>query len=148
MNAKKELELYIEELRTLVKKRGLKHSSQREQILQVLFLAKEHLTPEEIHQKVKELSPGIGLATVYRTLSFLEKEHLVNSISFGNEGKKYELNRGEHHDHMICLECGKILEFYDEELERLQEAVAKNSGFKLLTHEMILYGICPECQKK
>lgn len=148
MNAKKELELYIEELRTLVKKRGLKHSSQREQILQVLFLAKEHLTPEEIHQRVKELSPGIGLATVYRTLSFLEKEHLVNSISFGNEGKKYELNRGEHHDHMICLECGKILEFYDEELERLQEAVAKNSGFKLLTHEMILYGICPECQKK
>ncbi len=148
MNAKKELELYIEELRTLVKKRGLKHSSQREQILQVLFLAKEHLTPEEIHQRVKELSPGIGLATVYRTLSFLEKEHLVNSISFGNEGKKYELNRGEHHDHMICLECGKILEFYDEELERLQEAVAKNSGFKLLTHEMILYGICPECRKK
>lgn len=148
MSAKKELGLYIEELRTLVKKRGLKHSAQREQILQVLFLAKEHLTPEEIHQRVKELSPSIGLATVYRTLSFLEKEHLVNSISFGSEGKKYELNRGEHHDHMICLECGKILEFYDEELEHLQEAIAKKVGFKLVTHEMILYGICPECQKK
>ncbi len=148
MSAKKELELYIEELRTLVKKRGLKNSAQREQIVQVLFLADEHLTPEEIHQRVKKLNPNIGLATVYRTLSFLEKEHLVNSISFGSEGKKYELNRGDHHDHMICLQCGKILEFYEEELEHLQEIVAQKAGFKLLTHEMILYGICPECQNK
>ncbi len=148
MSAKKDLELYLQELRALVKQRGLKHSAQREQILTALFHSKEHLSPEEIHQKVKKSNPTIGLATVYRTLSFLERENLVSSISFGSEGKKYELNRGAHHDHMICLECGKILEFYDERLERLQEEIAKAHGFKLITHQMNLYGLCEECQKR
>ncbi|BAF70187.1 MULTISPECIES: Fur family transcriptional regulator [unclassified Nitratiruptor] len=145
---KKNLEKYLQELKEIVKKRGLKHSSQREQVLKVLFHAKEHLTPEEIYNKVKKENPNIGLATVYRTLSLLEKEDMVSSVSFGHEGKKYELNRGEHHDHMICLECGKILEFYDENLEKLQEKIAEEHNFKLLTHQMNLYGICKECQKK
>ncbi|BCD62446.1 Fur family transcriptional regulator, ferric uptake regulator [Nitratiruptor sp. YY08-26] len=144
----KDLELYLDELKTIVKKRGLKYSSQREQILKVLFNAKNHLTPEEIYQEVKKENTSIGLATVYRTLSFLESEDIVSSISFGSEGKKYELNRGEHHDHMICIKCGKIIEFFNEELERLQEEIAKKENFKLITHQMNMYGICEECQKK
>ncbi len=142
------LQEYLDELKSRVKKRGLKHSAQRELILQTLYHAKEHLTPEEIYNEVKKLNSSIGLATVYRTLAFLEKEQLVQSVSFGSEGKKYELNRGEHHDHMICLECGKIIEFFNEDLERLQEAIAKESDFKLITHQMNLYGICKECQGK
>ncbi|SMC09854.1 Fur family transcriptional regulator [Nitratiruptor tergarcus] len=144
----KDLELYLDELKTIVKKRGLKYSTQREQILKVLFNAKNHLTPEEIYQEVKKENTSIGLATVYRTLSFLESEDIVSSISFGSEGKKYELNRGEHHDHMICIKCGKIIEFFNEELERLQEEIAKKENFKLITHQMNMYGICEECQKK
>ncbi len=142
----KSLELYLQELRALVKQRGLKHSSQRELILKALFHASSHLTPEEIYQEVKKENPSIGLATVYRTLSFLEKVDLVSSISFGSEGKKYELNRGNHHDHMICVRCGKIIEFFDEELERLQEEIAQKKGFKLLSHQMNMYGICKDCQ--
>ena len=150
MSAKmdKELALYLDELKSLVKKRGLKHSHQREQILTVLFHAKKHLTPEEIYQEVKKINSTIGLATIYRTLAFLEKEEMVSSISFGSEGKKYELNRGEHHDHMICLKCGKIIEFFNEELERLQEEIAKKQDFKLITHQMNMYGICKECQNQ
>ncbi len=142
----KSLERYLEDLRSIVKAKGLKHSAQRELVLKALFDASSHLTPEEIYQKVKEENPSIGLATVYRTLSFLEKEKMISSISFGSEGKKYELNRGDHHDHMICVRCGKIIEFFDEELERLQEEIAKKSGFELLSHQMNLYGVCDECQ--
>ncbi|NPA04032.1 MAG: transcriptional repressor [Epsilonproteobacteria bacterium] len=141
-------ELYLKELRSVVKKKGLKYSLQREQILKALFDSSCHLTPEEVHQKVKIINPSIGLATVYRTLSLLEKENLVTSISFGSEGKKYELNRGEHHDHMICIKCGKIIEFFKEELERLQERIAKDNGFKLLSHQLNMYGICKECQRE
>ncbi len=148
VESSKDLELYLEELKTIVKKRGLKYSAQREQILKVLFNAKNHLTPEEIYQEVKKENSSIGLATVYRTLSFLEREEMVSSISFGSEGKKYELNRGEHHDHMICIKCGKIIEFFDEELEQLQEEIAQRASFKLITHQMNMYGICNECQKK
>ena len=141
-------EEYKEKLKEIVKSKGLKYSIQREEILKVLYNSNKHLTPEEIYQEVKKINSSIGLATVYRALSFLENEGLVNSISFGIEGKKYELNRGSHHDHMICLNCNKIIEFYDDELEALQEKIAKKLGFKLITHELNMYGICKDCQKR
>ncbi len=138
---------YQKRLKNIVKSKGLKYSSQREDILKALYNSEEHLTPEEIYSKAKIYNKNIGLATVYRALSFLESEGLVNSISFGTDAKKYELNRGHHHDHMICLGCGKIIEFYEEELEKLQENIAKKQGFKLITHEMNLYGLCADCEK-
>lgn len=139
---------YKEKLKKIVKSKGLKYSLQREEILKVLYNSDKHLTPEEIHKKVKKINSNIGLATVYRALSFLENEGLVNSISFGIEGKKYELNRGHHHDHMICLNCDKIIEFFDEKLEKLQEQIAKKHGFKLITHELNMYGICENCKNE
>lgn len=145
---KKKFDDYKEELKKIVKSKGLKYSTQREDVLKVLYNSKQHLTPEEIYSKVKKINKNIGLATVYRALSFLETEGLVSSISFGVEGKKYELNRGHHHDHMICLNCGKIIEFYDEELESLQKEIAKKHGFELITHELNMYGICKDCQDK
>lgn len=145
---RKKFDDYKEELKKIVKSKGLKYSTQREDVLKVLYNSKQHLTPEEIYSKVKKINKNIGLATVYRALSFLETEGLVSSISFGVEGKKYELNRGHHHDHMICLNCGKIIEFYDEELESLQKEIAKKHGFELITHELNMYGICKDCQDK
>ncbi len=144
----KDFSQYKEQLKELVKSKGLKYSSQREDILKTLFNSKKHLTPEEIYTEVKKINKNIGLATVYRALSFLESEGLINSISFGVEGKKYELNRGEHHDHMICLKCGKIIEFFDERLESLQEIIAQKHDFKLITHELNMYGICSNCQEE
>jgi len=141
-------EEYKEKLKDIVKSKGLKYSTQREEILKVLYNSNKHLTPEEIYHEVKKINSGIGLATVYRALSFLENEGLVNSISFGIEGKKYELNRGTHHDHMICLNCDKIIEFYDDKLETLQEKIAKKHGFKLITHELNMYGVCQDCKKE
>ncbi len=144
----KDFSQYKEQLKEIVKSKGLKYSAQREDILKALFDSKKHLTPEEIYTEVKKINKNIGLATVYRALSFLESEGLINSISFGIDGKKYELNRGQHHDHMICLKCGKIIEFFDEGLESLQENIAQKHNFKLITHELNMYGICSNCQKE
>ncbi len=144
----KKFEDYKEKLKEIVKSKGLKYSTQREEILKVLYNSKEHLTSEEIYNEVKKINRNIGLATVYRALAFLEEQGLINSISFGSEGKKYELNRGKHHDHMICINCNKIIEFFDEELEKLQKEIAEKHGFKLIAHELNMYGICKECQDK
>ncbi|HIE34729.1 MAG TPA: transcriptional repressor [Campylobacterales bacterium] len=144
----KKFKEYKEKLKDIVKSKGLKYSTQREIILKVLFSSKDHLSPEDILERVKKINKNIGLATVYRALSFLEKEGLINSISFGLDGKKYELNRGSHHDHMICLKCGSIIEFFNEDLESIQETIAKNYGFSLITHQLNMYGICSKCQKK
>ena len=89
----------------------------------------------------------MGIATVYRILNLLEELRIVNGISIeGNESKVYELNLVSHHDHMVCTNCKKIVEFFDAELERLQETVAIENGFTLQSHNMLLYGICKECQ--
>ncbi|MRI83041.1 MAG: transcriptional repressor [Nitratiruptor sp.] len=142
----KGFEDYLDELRDKIRRRGLKHSQQREEILKVLFHAKGHLTPEEIYARLR--TSGIGLATIYRTLALLEEEEMVRSISFDNEGRRYELNRGGHHDHLICLGCGAIVEFYDEALEQLQEKIARQAGFTLITHQLNLYGLCATCRLK
>lgn len=141
-------EQIIEELKRIVKQKGLKYTEQREVVLKILMHAQEHLTAEEIYNliKVKEPDSNIGIATVYRALSFLEEVNLIASIAFGNEGKKYESNAKAHHDHLICTSCGKIVEFVDEEIEKRQEKIAKLNNFKVSSHSMQLYGICEKCQ--
>ena len=91
---------------------------------------------------------NLGIATVYRTLNLLEEASIVTSLSFGSQGKKFELANKPHHDHMICKACGKIIEFEDATIERKQEQVAKEHKFRLTGHLMQLYGICFECSKK
>ena len=90
---------------------------------------------------------NIGIATVYRALSFLEEVNLIVSIAFGTEGKKYESNAKAHHDHLICTSCGKIIEFLDNEIEKRQDKIAKKNNFKILSHSMQLYGTCEDCSK-
>lgn len=138
----------IEELKKIVKQKGLKYTEQREIVLKILMHAQEHLTAEEIYNLIKKNEPdsNIGIATVYRALSFLEEVDLIASINFGTEGKKYESNNKEHHDHLICTSCGKIVEFVDDEIEKRQNKVAKANHFKILSHSMQLYGVCQECQ--
>ena len=138
----------IEELKKIVKQKGLKYTEQREIVLNILLHADEHLTAEEVYNLVKNHYPesNIGIATVYRALSFLEDVDLISSIAFGTDGKKYESNDKSHHDHLICTICGKIIEFFDKEIEDRQDRIAKENDFKITGHSMQLYGLCSSCK--
>ena len=139
----------IDELKKIVKQKGLKYTEQREIVLSILLHAKEHLTADEVYNEIKKehKESNIGIATVYRALSFLEEVDLITSITFGTDGKKYESNSKSHHDHLICTECGKIIEFIDDEIEKRQDKIAKKNKFKITSHSMQLYGTCEVCQE-
>jgi Fur family transcriptional regulator, ferric uptake regulator len=139
----------LENFKILLKENSLKFTLQREQILKTLYDAHEHLSPELLHSKIQANMPSlnIGIATIYRTLALLEESDLVTSLPFGKQGKKYELADKEHHDHMICIKCGKILEFIDEEIEKRQRKIAKEHQFIMTSHSMQIFGICIECQR-
>ena len=140
----------LEALKDIIRKNGLKYTKQREIILQTIYQNPGHHSPEEILILVKENFPNenIGIATIYRTLALFEEEGLVDSISFGKDGKKYEIGHKEHHDHLVCLECGKIIEFVDEVIESRQIEVSRKYNFKMIGHTMKIVGICNECQNK
>ena len=140
----------LENFKKLLRVNRLKYTKQRELILEIIYDNSGHFTPEDIYNLIKKSYPDIklGIATVYRTLTLLEEANLVSSISFGAQGKKYEFGLGSHHDHLVCLECGDISEFYDETMERLQEKIAKKFNFKMTTHIMKIMGICSTCQAK
>ncbi|MGM0533041.1 MAG: Fur family transcriptional regulator [Campylobacterota bacterium] len=140
----------LEDFKAILRKNGLKYTKQRELILKALHQNNGHFSPEVLYNLVQQEDPAmnIGIATVYRTLGLLEDEGLVSSLSFGAQGKKYELGVKEHHDHIICTECGKIVEFCDEKIEKRQEKIAKFFKFQITDHTMKIYGVCPDCQRK
>jgi Fur family ferric uptake transcriptional regulator len=145
-----EYEHLLENFKHLLKKNKLKFTIQREVILKTLYDSDEHLTPEALHQLIQKKYPDLkaGIATVYRTLSLLEDSQVVRSLSFGAQGKKYELGAKEHHDHLICTECGEITEFVDAEIEKRQHAITEALDFAMSDHSMQIYGICKKCQNK
>ncbi|MDB4257280.1 transcriptional repressor [Arcobacteraceae bacterium] len=140
----------IEDLKIVLKNKGMKYTEQRAIILQILSDIDDHLNAEEVLDIVKEKYPNqkVGIATIYRTLNFLEEVNLISSISFGKEGKKYEGNTSKHHDHIICTSCGQIVEFLDEDIEQKQEEIALENGFRITDHTMQIFGICSACQNK
>ena len=143
-----EYEQLLNNFKILLKKNALKFTIQREVILETLYTSDEHLTPESLHNLIQQKFPElkIGIATVYRTLSLLEESNIVTSLSFGAQGKKYELGAKNHHDHLICTECGSITEFVDEEIEKRQNKIANKLDFNMQDHSMQIYGICKNCQ--
>ena len=145
-----EYDFLIESFKKVLKENSLKFTKQREIILQTLYNFPGHFLPEEFYLLIKKNNPksNIGIATIYRTLNLLEDSNIVTSISFGKNGKKYELANKPHHDHIICKNCGLIIEFEDKEIESKQKNIAEANGFILTNHIMQLYGICPNCQKK
>lgn len=145
-----EYDKLLGDFKQLLKANALKFTIQREVILEMLYNSDEHLTPEALHHLIQEKHPELntGIATVYRTLSLLEDSEMVTSLSFGAQGKKYELGAKDHHDHLICTQCGSISEFVDEEIEAKQKKIADDFGFKIEDHSMQIYGICNKCQSK
>jgi Fur family ferric uptake transcriptional regulator len=140
----------LEEFKRLLRSNNLKYTTQRELILQIIYNNNGHFTPEDIYNLIKSSFPEVklGIATVYRTLTLLEDANIVSSISFGAQGKKYEFGLKEHHDHLVCLECGGIEEFFDDTIEKQQEKIAKQFNFKMTDHIMKITGICKNCQNK
>ncbi|HFQ61331.1 MAG TPA: transcriptional repressor [Epsilonproteobacteria bacterium] len=141
-------EKLLEKFKTLLKNNTLKFTKQRELILKFLYENDDHFTPEDIYMLLKKEYPdiNIGIATVYRTLTLLEESGIASSISFGVQGKKYELGLKKHHDHLICTACGNIIEFFDETIERQQEKIAKKFNFQMTDHTMKIVGLCENCQ--
>lgn len=131
-----------------LKQAGLKVTLPRMKILNILQQQPNaHLTVEAIFQALGDSGEDIGLATVYRALTQFEASGLVKRYHFESGQSVFELNRGTHHDHILCLDCGRIEEFCDEEIERRQQGIAQRLGFALTDHSLILYGHCnrPDC---
>jgi len=138
----------IDKLKEVIKQKGLKYTKQREIILETILNSDKHLSAEDLYKLIQEKYPDerIGIATVYRAVSFLEDSGLISSISLDKDTKKFETNFKEHHDHLICVKCNKIVEFVNEKIEKEQDKIAKKEDFELLDHAMYLYGICKDCQ--
>lgn len=142
-----EYDVLLESFKKILKESGLKYTRQREIVLNILYHSDTHFTPESLYMEIKHKEPNlnVGIATVYRTLNLLEDSQMVTSLSFGAAGKKFELANKPHHDHLICKNCGKIVEFENSIVERQQALIAKEHKFKLTGHLMQLYGICETC---
>lgn len=130
-----------------LKKSGLKVTTPRLKILYILEQDKTgHLRAEDIFSKLKDENQDVSLATVYRVLTSFEEVGLIKKHNFSDGHAVFEINKGEHHDHLVCNECGLIEEFVDDTIEKRQDDIAKNKGFKIIDHTMIIYGICKNCQ--
>lgn len=132
-----------------LKEMGLKATGPRMKILNLFEKSGvRHLTAEDVYRMLLAENMDIGLATVYRVLTQFEQAGLILKHHFETGKAVFELNEGTHHDHLVCIHCQKVEEFYDSEIEKRQEQIAKRYGFKIEDHEMYLYGICKHCQSQ
>ena len=129
-----------------LKSAGLKATLPRLKILELFEKSDErHLSAEDVYKVLLNAGDDVGLATVYRVLTQFEDAGLLVRHHFESGKAVFELNEGEHHDHMVCVKCGKVEEFHDEEIERRQEEAAESRGFKMQEHSLMIYGICSDC---
>lgn len=130
-----------------LKKEELRNTWQRLYILDAFLSSGGHFTADELHNVVKRKHPDIGFATVYRNLKLMCECGLANEIKVGNKKTRYEQKAGhEHHDHLICLKCGRFIEVVDKRIERLQDKLAEANDFIPQSHKLEIYGICKGCR--
>jgi Fur family ferric uptake transcriptional regulator len=144
---------WVDRLQNYLSKNGLRLTNQRKLIAETFFETEGHLNFEQLYEAVRTRDGNVGQATVYRTLKVLVDSGLASSSRFGGNSALYESAiTDDHHDHLICTECGLIIEFCDDEIESRQHVVAKNNGFAIKDHTMELYGECqrtnPQCPKR
>ncbi|SMC59652.1 Fur family transcriptional regulator [Sporomusa malonica] len=142
----------LSNLRQKFRERDYKLTPQRQIVLQVFIDNQDkHLSAEDVHNIVRQQSNDIGLATVYRTLELLSELDVLQKMDFGDGRSRYEINETStphHHHHLICLACGKVIEFEDDLMDELENVIAKNSNFTIVDHQVKFYGYCQECRKK
>jgi Fur family ferric uptake transcriptional regulator len=130
-----------------LKERSLKSTSQRDDIARVFFACNRHISVEELYREVRKVNPRVGYATVYRTVRLLRECGLAAERHFHDGEARFEnVEETQHHDHLICERCGRIVEFSNAEIEELQERVARKLDFVISRHKMELYGICGDCR--
>ena len=130
-----------------LKKAGLKITVPRVKILQLLEEAEDpHMSAEEVYHILAQAGEEVGLATVYRVLTQFEAAGLVKRHNFNDEHAVFELNQKSHHDHLVCVKCGKVEEFVDQIIETRQCEIAKQANFQMTDHSLNIYGICKQCQ--
>lgn len=138
-----------ETFRAFTERKGLKRTRQRDLILQTFLATTTHLSTDELYQLLRRDNPGIGYATVHRTLKLFAESGIAIERNFGDGQTRYELTDGEeHHDHLICTSCGRIIEFEDPKIEQLQAEIASRHGFEIVDHRLELFGFCAECSRK
>lgn len=130
-----------------LKDAGLKVTTPRMKVLDILASdSNRHLSAENVYKALLEQGDDVGLATVYRVLTQFEEAGLVKRHHFEGGHSVFELSDGEHHDHLVCVKCGEVTEFFDDVIEKRQVAVAEDRGFKITDHSLNIYGLCGKCQ--
>tara|TARA_B100001964_G_scaffold2086_1_gene2409 strand:- start:1357 stop:1785 length:429 start_codon:yes stop_codon:yes gene_type:complete len=134
-------------LEEYISRNNLKITRQRRSVLKAFLDCENHVSAEELYNTVTETESKIGLATVYRTLALLIRSGLASEMDFGDGQKRYEHRyKHKHHDHMVCTECGKIIEFTNPIIEKLQDEIAAQNGFTITSHKLDLFGNCSDCK--
>ena len=121
--------------------RGIKMTEQRRLVARVLSESDDHPDVEEVYQRASRIDPHISLATVYRTVRLFQEARIVERHDFGDGRARYEMVPNEHHDHLVDVKSGAVVEFRNEEIEQLQRVIAKHYGYRLVDHDLVLYGV-------
>jgi Fur family ferric uptake transcriptional regulator len=144
-----EAEQLLAQFRGYLREQGLPVTAQREQVAEVVLGSRGHLSVEEIEQRLRDLGLRIGKATVYRTLDILARSGMITERDFGEGFRRYERVPGHpHHEHLICTRCGRVVEFRNDQLERIKARIAEEYGFLHHHHRLEIYGLCRECQQR
>ena len=131
-----------------LKDAGLKITMPRLKVLQILESASDHhLSAEDVYKALLDMGEDVGLATVYRVLTQFETAGLINRHNFEGGYSVFELSQGAHHDHLVCVKCGRVEEFIDDVIEARQKMISENARFKMTDHALNIYGLCPKCQE-
>lgn len=141
--------LYEEQFKHFLKKNDLKYTKERKELLKAIVLLRDHFHAEDIYQQLRKQNSKVSLATVYRTIPLLMRSELITETLFGGEKIVYEkIYNKPHHDHMVCLNCGKIIEFTSSEVDNLQKDICQRYSFTPAEHRLELKGYCQACWKK
>lgn len=133
--------------RLFLKDQGLQLTGQRELIIDEFLQTTSHVSVEEFYEQVKKREPSIGQVTIFRTLKLLVEAEIARPVNFGDKTIRYERSHGKkHHDHLVCLVCGTIIEVFDQELERIQDALCATYNFTPTNHRLEIFGTCPKCR--
>ncbi len=129
-----------------LKDKNLNFTTQRRQVLEAFVSSGRHLTVEELYELARRRNPGIGQATVFRTLKLLVAADMAKKVELGDKKTRYEIKHGvDHHDHLVCVECGRFIEAVDPAIEDLQDKLCRKFGFSPRRHSLEIYGFCRKC---
>ena len=139
----------LEKFEGFVDRKGLRHTVQRRLVAEVFLCTERHVTVQQLYDLVRKKHRGIGYATVARTMNLMREAGICRQVDFGDGAQHFEHKYGhEHHDHLICLKCGRFVEVFSEKLEKLQDQIVKKHGYTQEYHKLDIFGLCPRCSRK